>query len=144
MPCPRARRGEHRQAGFSLIEVLVALAIVGLALGAAAATLGIGLSGHEAARDTATAIAIAEEHLAEAGVTAALRPERRDGVFAGRFAWRLSIAPYDDPAAHKAAAAFDPRDALRLYRVAVTVAWRDGRRQRQVALSTLRLGRTPP
>ncbi|MGH7095465.1 MAG: hypothetical protein ACREFB_18275, partial [Stellaceae bacterium] len=122
--------------------VLVALAIVGLALGAAAATIGTGLSGHEAARDIATALAVADQRLAEAGVTGELRPGSHAGNFAGRFAWHITVALYRDPDAKPGAAA--PPSGLRLFRVAVTVSWRDGRRRRQMALSTLRLGPVAP
>jgi len=128
-------------AGFSLIEVLVALAIVGLALGAAAATIGTGLMGHEASRDIATALAVADQRLAEAGVTGGLRPGSHAGDFAGRFAWHLTVAPYRDAEVKPGAA---PPIGFRLFRVAVTVSWRDGRRRRQVALSTLRLGPVAP
>jgi len=129
----------RRSAGFTLIEVLVALAIVGLALGAAAATFGNSLTAHETAADAEAALAVAEEQLALAA--ASPRPGNAVGTFAGRFAWRTTIAPYDD-GGNKAA---DPPHSLPvLYRVAVSVAWRDGRRSREVALSTLRLGPAPP
>jgi len=133
---------EHtRAAGFSLIEVLIALAIVGLALAAAAGTFGAGVAGHAAARDAATALAVAEEKLAGAGVTAPLRESRSEGSFADRFDWQLTVASYDDPAKDRLAGA---NATLRLYRVAISVAWQDGHRQRQLALATLRLGRVPP
>lgn len=125
-------------AGFTLIEVLVALAIVGLALGAVAATFGNSLTAHETAADAEAALAVAEEQLALAA--AAPRPGNAAGNFAGRFAWRTTVAPYEDGS--KTA---DPtHSAPVLYRVAVSVAWRDGRRSREIALSTLRLGPAVP
>ena len=128
----------RRSAGFTLVEVLVALAIVGLALGAVAATFGNSLTAHETAADAEAALAVAEEQLALAA--ASPRPGITRGTFAGRFAWQTNIAPYDD--GDKAA---DPTHLLPvLYRVGVSVAWRDGRRGREVALSTLRLGPAPP
>src|SRR5262252_2226313 len=124
-------RARCRSAGFTLVEVLVALAIVGLALGAVAATFGNSLTAHETAADAEAALAVAEEQLA---LAAALpRPGTANGNFAGRYAWRTTVAPYDD--GEKSA---DPTHSLPvLYRVVVSVAWRDGRRSRQVALSTL-------
>jgi general secretion pathway protein I len=130
-----------RSAGFSLIEVLVALAIVGLALAAAAETLGIGLTSHDTAKDAAAALAVAEDEIAQAGAGAPLRAETRDGNFADRFAWRLVVAPYDEPQSDRFA---EPASNFRLFRVAVTVSWQDGRRQRRLALATVRLGRAPP
>jgi general secretion pathway protein I len=131
-------RARRRSAGFTLVEVLVALAIVGLALGTAAATFGNSLTAHETAADAEAALAVAEEQLALAA--ASPRPGNAGGNFAGRFAWRTTVAPYDD-----GDKATDPMHSLPvLYHVAVSVAWRDGRRSREVALSTLRLGPAPP
>jgi general secretion pathway protein I len=127
-----------RSAGFTLVEVLVALAIVGLALGAVAATFGNSLTAHETAADAEAALALAAEQLALAA--ASPRPGTARGNFAGRFAWQTNVALYDD--GDKTA---DPTQSLPvLYRVGVSVAWRDGRRGREVALSTLRLGPAPP
>jgi general secretion pathway protein I len=127
-----------RSAGFTLIEVLVALAIVGLSLGAIATTFGNSLTAHETTADAEAALALAEEQLALAA--ASPRPGNAGGSFAGRFAWRTTVAPYDD--GDKAA---DLTHSLPvLYRVAISVAWRDGRRSRELALSTLRLGPAVP
>ena len=128
----------ERPSGFTLIEVLVALAIIGLALGAIAGVFGQGLTAHEAASEAEMALAVAEEQLALA--TATPRPGVANGVFANRFTWRTNIAPYQD-AANKTADA--PTALPPLYRIAVSVAWQDGRHTREVSLSTLRLGAAP-
>jgi prepilin-type N-terminal cleavage/methylation domain-containing protein len=128
-------------AGFSLIEVLVALVIVGLALATAAGVFRTGLLGHEVAVGVDAALALADEKIASAGVTEPLRPGRSAGVFGNRFQWQVSIEPYQE----KSNTLFDqPSSDLQLYRIAVTVTWRDGRRERQLALDTLRLGAPPP
>lgn len=127
------KNNQRRVAGFTLLEVLVALAVVGLALGAIAGVFSAGLVSHETAAAAETALAVAEEQLTLA--SAAPRPTAGKGVYAGRFAWRTTVAPYDD--GDKAADL--PSTLPRLYRIAVSVAWHDGRRSREVALSTLRL-----
>lgn len=124
-------------AGFTLVEVLVALALVGMALGATASVFANGRLGHETAAGAETALALAEERLAMAAV--ALRPGTSSGEFAGRFAWKTTVAADDD----RADAAADAKALPRLYRVAAQVAWRDGRRSRELSLSTLRLGASP-
>lgn len=133
----------RRAGGFTLIEVLVALAIVGLALAGVAGVLGNGLIGHEAASGAEDALALAEERLATAATPGALRLGAAKGTYADRFAWQTTVAPYDDGG--NDAQSFDRKpDQPRLYRVAVTVSWRDGHRERQLALTTLRLAAPPP
>lgn len=137
---PSCGLNRRAAAGFSLIEVLVALIVTGLALAAAAGVFRTGLLGHEAAAGTDAALALAEEKIATAGVTEPLRPGHRAGLFGERFQWQVSIEPYQE----KSSAGFDqPLPDLQLYRIAVTVAWRDGHRQRALALDTLRLGAPP-
>src|SRR6202041_1768979 len=86
--------GRSPAAGFTLIEVLVALAIVGLALAAIAGVFTQGLIGHETASDAEAALALAEERLALAGST--LQPGANSGTLAGRFAWKTTVSPYSD------------------------------------------------
>lgn len=137
---PRRCADRTGDAGFTLIEVLVALVIVGLTLAALASVFGSGLLGQRAAGAAETALALAQEKLAAAGVAKPLRRGESDGVFAGRYAWRVAVAKYRDKAENKEG--FDaPRlPNLRLYRVAVTVTWRQGRRAKTLRLATLRLG----
>jgi general secretion pathway protein I len=128
-----------REAGFTLIEVLVAVAIIGLALGAMAGVFGQGLAGHETASEAEAALAVAEEQLALADTTP--HPGAASGVFANRYAWQTIVAPYQDGDSKTADA---PTSLPPLYRVAVSVAWHDGRRTHEVSLSTLRLGAPAP
>ena len=126
-----------RAGGFSLVEVLFALAIVGLILGTAATVFRNGISGHAAADDVDTALAVAEQAMAGAGVTAPLQAGETHGLFADRFAWRLAVSPYEDKAEPV------PPAPYKLYRLQVEVAWRDGLRKRQIALDSMRLKRAP-
>jgi len=136
---PRSCRSRAPAAGFSLIEVLVALALVGLVLMATARVFGTGLLVNDAASGTDTALALAENQLARAGIDGNLRPGSEEGVFARRFRWRVTIARYDDkPTADL------PEPGFRLYRVEAAVAWREGLRERQTVLAGLRLAPAPP
>jgi general secretion pathway protein I len=128
-----------RQAGFTLIEVLVALAIIGLTLGALAGIFSTGLTAHETTSGTEAALAVAEEQLALAA--AAPRPGTGRGVFANRYAWQTVVTPYQDAASKTVDT---PSDLPPLYRIAVSVDWHDGNHARAVSLSTLRLGTPSP
>jgi prepilin-type N-terminal cleavage/methylation domain-containing protein len=136
--CPK------REAGFSLVEVLLAIAIAGLIVAATAGVFRNGLLGHAAADDAATAAALADQKLAEAGITETLRPGSSAGVF-GRFRWRVTVAPFvDKESAGEESADQDAAPAFRLYRVAAQIEWNDGPRRRQYELATVRLGPAPP
>ncbi len=70
----------RRQAGFTLMEVLVALVILGLALGAVMEAVSGSLAGREGARAMAEAVAFARSRLAEALA--------QPGLLAGHLAWQ--------------------------------------------------------
>jgi prepilin-type N-terminal cleavage/methylation domain-containing protein len=129
--------------GFSLIEVLVALVISGLALTAIAGVLGNGLLGDQASGEAATALTLAEGKIAAAGAVEPLRPGISNGDFAGHYRWQLRITPYEDRPSN-GAADFDRPLSVQLYRIELAVAWSAGTRQRRLTLATLRLGPVPP
>lgn len=93
-----------RQQGYSLIEVIVAFALL-----AGALTLLLGtLSGAaRQVRDSeahSRAALYAQSLLAAQGVEAPLRPGHQGGEFEdGRFHWTLDVRPYADPHARNAA-----------------------------------------
>lgn len=60
-----SRRFRSRQSGFTLIEVLVALAIAGVALAACVRALGLSASGTQAMRERSLALLSAENRMAE-------------------------------------------------------------------------------
>lgn len=131
MPASRAR-----QQGFTLLEVLVAFALLALAL-----TLVLGaLSG--AARqvrqsaDSSRATLHAQSLLAQLGSGEALTPGQREGDFdRGRFQWTLEVSPFADPFASRAQ--LDPA-APQLLDVRLLVRWGTERGQ-SLQWRTLRL-----
>ncbi|HTY70378.1 MAG TPA: type II secretion system protein [Alphaproteobacteria bacterium] len=130
-------RNRAGSAGFTLIEILVALALLGLTIGAIASVLSDSARGYNAAGNAQTALALAEDKLESAGITEPLRVGQTEGQFDERFSWRVAVTNYRDKPPVGAVAA--QSDALGLFRVQVTVGWREGVRDRQIALSTVRL-----
>lgn len=122
----RADRGGG-EAGFTLLEALIAFAIAALALAALLGGALTGLRATEAASRTEEALARARSRLA-ALEAAPLAPADGRGDDGGGFAWRLRVSPEA------------VSGGLTLYAVSVAVAWRDGNTPREVRLETQRLG----
>lgn len=112
--------------GFTLIEVLVAFALVALVLGAALRLVAGGLNDSDAATRRTVAVLVAESRIAEVGVIAPLVPGIVEGAAAGDYRWRREIRRLES--------GIDD-DPLPLYAVTVDIAWDDGP---GVRLATLR------
>jgi general secretion pathway protein I len=125
----------RRAEGFTLIEVLVAFTIAALLLVAVLRILTLGLDGGERAEAFTRATIIAESTLDAIGVVTPLIPGEAAELRDGPFRILASVERYHEPDAVN-----DDQRYLVFYRVSATVSWLDGRRQRSVELSTLRLG----
>ena len=124
------------QRGFTLLEVLIAFAILAISLGAIMQAFGTGLSHILRAERYATAALQARSLLADVGVTRPLEPSDQSGDFEPEgHLWRIVIAPFEEGGE---AELFDL--GATLYRVEVTVADQD---RNLVTLTTLRLGDAP-
>lgn len=124
------------QRGYSLLEVLVAFAILALAVGTILSLFATGLRNTAVASDYARALTLAESQLAYFQGIDPLQLEsgESEGVEEG-FSWHSRISPYDDVAAASSAS--------RLYRIDVDVNWEGNGKPRSVQLSTLRIGKAP-
>lgn len=130
--------GSRRQAGFSLLEVLVAFAILGISLGVLLQAFATGLRNAGMADDYSRATLYAESILAAIGRETPLGEGNHSGPIDDRFSWRSSVTPYVDDMP-------DPEiTKVRAYRVGVEVFWEGSSQTRSVALETLRLAPVEP
>lgn len=126
-----------RQRGYTLVEVIVAFALLALALTLLLGTLSGATRQVRWSGDAGRAALHGRSLMAEVGVGEALREGKRQGELeAGRYRWTLRIAPWSEPAAAPTPVALA---ADRLYEVELSVLWGGGGPRERVQLRTLRL-----
>ena len=137
-----SRSARARIRGFTLVEVLVAFVIAGLALAAMFNAVLIGLRTAQAASHYEQAVARARSRLAMAVHADPLIAGTWQGDDGGGFNWRVRVTPLATAKVQpiyrpvsRMAANFD----VTLYAVTVWVAWHDGGR-REVRLDTEQIG----
>lgn len=120
--------GPNTRRGFTLIEVIVAFAVLALALAIVLGTLANASRQVRWSDDAGRAALHAQSLLDDTGVAGTLVPGRRQGVFEdGRYRWTLEVVPWREPAAEgEAPPPVDPA-APRLLRLALDVRWGDAR-----------------
>ena len=134
MPGLEGGRTSRHGHGFTLLEVLVALLIFGLVFGVLAQIFQTGFRQSSTAEAITTATLLARSRLARVGIDLPLEIGETEEQATSDFRVRTTIQP----------AEFEETDLeLIPLLVEVTVAWGPIERERQVALTTLRLGPAP-
>ena len=132
----------NRQAGFTLLEVIVAFTIAAFGLAMMYQGVGGGLAASGQALRLETAISLANSHLAAIGHGEAVTPQSTAGVDGDGYEWSLDIRPLGTRqlTLSDSDRANDTKPtAATLYDVAVTEHWMDGRRKRALTLHTRRM-----
>ncbi|KAF1706091.1 type II secretion system protein XpsI [Pseudoxanthomonas sacheonensis] len=130
------RRGQR---GFTLIEVIIAFALLALALTLLLGSLSGAARQIRTADDNGRATLHAQSLLAQVGVGEVLQPGRKQGTFEeGRYRWALEVEPYVDPLKQRSPQAGAGAGAPRLLQLQLDVEWGDAAGQR-LRWRTLRL-----
>ena len=120
-----------RTAGFTLIEVLVALAILAVASGFAFSTVSDSFARLSQADLEQQAVTVAETAMARLGHDLPIQPGGTTGA-EGDMHWQVEVgtALTDPP----------PAAGLAAYPISVSVEWQDDRVSRRFRLQSVRLG----
>jgi len=126
-----------REQGYSLIEVIVAFAVLALALTLLLGTLSGGVRQIRESADAGRAALHAQSLLETLGVDEPLIPGRSTGEFdEGRYQWELNVTPWLDSG--RASPALDD-DAPRLLELHLAVSWGEAGPSQRWQVQTLRL-----
>jgi general secretion pathway protein I len=122
----RSARSEH---GFTLLEVIVALAILGIGFALAMELLAAGVRSAKASEEYTQAVLLARQKMAEVAVTRNLTGSADTGEFGGGFRWASEVKPLEQ----------EEELPGRLYSIRVRVTWPSRRGEKSVNLQTLRM-----
>lgn len=132
--------------GFSLLEILVAFAIMAVALTIVLRIFGSGVNAAVVSEDYTIAVQIAESLMARTGIETPLQAGETTGLEADKYDWLIRINPVAGPPVSMPRFKSQQQEAsqtnLQLMLVTVRVSWGDdGTKQRSFELTSLRLFR---
>lgn len=130
-------RSMTRQKGFSLLEVIAAIAVLAIAFAALMQVAGSSLSLTARANERTQAALRARTLLDGAFVMEPVREGGSEGRFDDTYRWRMNVSRYQPPDEKPAADGFA---SAGMYRLDLDVIWGQGNDERHARFSTLRLG----
>jgi general secretion pathway protein I len=134
----RGQQTTDTEAGFALIEVIAALAILALSLGVLLSVISDGIRRTGQAEKMAEASSLAQSLLAKVGTELPVQQGDMTGELADGFRWRLRMEPYGDSVDRQ-------QWPLGVFTVSAEVTWGDAGiwgdhgQAHSVAVTTLRL-----
>lgn len=133
-------RGSESAGGFTLLEILVAMTILGVGFVALFGVLSTSLGTVSRIGDRETLVRSAQMKLNELclNLRQGQEPPHRSGEFAGKYRWRADIRTIDG------GEEAEVRPDYRLARVRLRVTWQGSRAENQYLLETMTWVPSPP
>ncbi len=118
--------------GFTLLEVLVAFTIFAVSFAAILQIFSTGARNSRVSQAYAVALGHAQSQLDRLGLETPLTPGETSGLLEDGMSWRLTVEPQGGPP--------DDLTLILPFEVTASVTWRQDGVEREVSLSSLRLG----
>ena len=128
------RRGPSCACGFSLLEVLVAFAVLSVSLTAILGVYSTGFRSSSTAERYAIATQLVESKLKEVSVAGALQEGVERSAPTEQYVWRATVRPLEWQGSTGSEA-----HPLRPYEITVSAYWTEAGRDHEVSISTIRL-----
>ena len=127
------------QKGFTLLEILLAIVILGVSLTVIMQQFSAGLRIAHTSKTYTTAISYAKQKLEEFQLQEEIEETEESGDFDDGYSWRVTIVPYEDYLEEEG----EDEDLfellpLEMYRLDSVVSWMEGDKEKSVLLSTLK------
>jgi len=125
------------QKGFTLLEILLAVSILGLALTVIMQQFSAGLRIARTSQTYTTATVYAKQKLEEFQIEEEIKEREESGSFEDGYHWRVSITPYEEYMEEEDEELFEYL-SLEMYHLESVVWWEEGEKEKSITLSTLK------
>ena len=124
--------------GFTLLEILLAISILGVAITVIMQQFSAGLRIGRTSRTYTTATVYAKQKLEELQVEEEMKEKEESGSFEDGYYWKVSIVPYEEYVEDEKDEELFEHLPLEMYRLESVVSWNEGEKEKSITLATLK------
>jgi len=126
------------QKGFTLLEILLAISILGVAITAIMQQFSAGLRIARTSQTYTTATIYAKQKLEELQVEEEMKEKEESGSFDDGYYFRVSIMPYEEYMGDEEDEELFDHLPLEMFRLESVVSWKEGEKEKSITLATLK------
>ncbi len=130
------RLSSHK--GFTLLEILLAISILGVAMTVIMQQFSAGLRIARVSQTYTIATIYAKQKLEEILVEEEMKEKEDSGSFDDGYYWRVSIMPYEEYMEGEEDETLFDLLPMEMYRLESVVSWMEGEKEKNITLSTLK------